>query len=170
MWDYDIASPPTLMDITVNGQRIRAVAQVTKQSYLYVFDRVTGKPVWPIEEKPVPAGDTPGEWYSPTQPIPSKPAPYDRQGVTERRCDRLHAGAARGGAGDAQGLQDGAAVHAADRGDRDAFAGRCRFRATRAPRNWQGASWDPETNMFYVPSVTNMSACRRCSPAARDRT
>src|SRR5262249_15923917 len=52
MWDYVIGSPPTLMDITVNGQRIRAIAQVTKQSYLYVFDRVTGKPVWPIEEKP----------------------------------------------------------------------------------------------------------------------
>src|ERR1019366_9499539 len=83
MWDYDIASPPNLINITVNGQPIRAVAQATKQSYLYVFDRVTGKPVWPIEEKPVPAGDTPKEWYSPTQPIPTRPAPFDRQGVSE---------------------------------------------------------------------------------------
>jgi quinoprotein glucose dehydrogenase len=82
IWDYDIASPPLLMDITVNGKPIKAVAQPTKQGYLYVFDRVTGKPVWPIPEKPVPKGSVPGEWYSPTQPIPSKPAAYARTGVT----------------------------------------------------------------------------------------
>ena len=80
------SSPPTLINITVNGKPIRAVAQPTKWSYLFVFDRVTGAPVWPIEERPVPAGDTPGEWYSPTQPFPTKPAPFDRQGVSGRRC------------------------------------------------------------------------------------
>jgi quinoprotein glucose dehydrogenase len=82
IWDYDIASIPMLVDITVNGKSIRAVAEPTKQGFLYVFDRVTGKPVWPIPEKGVPKGDVPGEWYAPTQPIPSKPAAYARTGVT----------------------------------------------------------------------------------------
>ena len=81
IWDYDLASPPTLINITVNGKPIRAVAQVTKWGFLFVFDRVNGQPVWPIEERPVEAGTVPGEWYSPTQPFPTKPAPYDRQGV-----------------------------------------------------------------------------------------
>ena len=61
---------------------VKALAQPTKQSFLYVFDRTNGKPIWPIDETPVPKGDVPGEWYSPTQPIPSKPPAYDNQGVT----------------------------------------------------------------------------------------
>ncbi len=83
VWDYDMSSPPLLMDITVNGKPVKAVAEPTKQGMLYVFDRITGKPVWPIPEKRVPAGDVPGEWYAPTQPMPSRPAPYARTGVSE---------------------------------------------------------------------------------------
>jgi quinoprotein glucose dehydrogenase len=71
-----------LADINVNGKNIKAVAQPTKQGILYVFDRVTGEPVWPIEETPVEKGNVPGEWYAPTQPIPSKPPAYSRNGVT----------------------------------------------------------------------------------------
>ena len=82
LWDMDISSAPMLADINVNGQAIKAVAQPTKQGILYVFDRVTGKPVWPIEERPVEKGDVPGEWYSPTQPFPTKPPAYSRNGVT----------------------------------------------------------------------------------------
>jgi len=82
LWDYDLASAPVLADITVNGRRIKAVAQVSKQGFTYVFDRVTGDPVWPIEERPVPKGDAPDEWYSPTQPFPTKPPAYLQQGVT----------------------------------------------------------------------------------------
>ena len=82
IWDFDIPCAPILADITVNGRAIKAVAQPTKQSWFYVFDRVTGQPVWPIEERPVAKGDVPGEWYSPTQPFPTKPAAYDRQGVS----------------------------------------------------------------------------------------
>jgi len=81
LWDMDIPCAPILTDITVNGKTVKAVAQPTKQSFLYVFDRQTGKPIWPIEEKPVPQGDVPGEWYSPTQPIPTKPPAYGHQGV-----------------------------------------------------------------------------------------
>jgi quinoprotein glucose dehydrogenase len=79
IWDYDLSSPPLLADINVDGKTIKAVALPTKESWIYVFDRVTGKPVWPIEEKPVAQGDVPGEWYSPTQPTPTKPPAYSRQ-------------------------------------------------------------------------------------------
>jgi len=82
MWDYDLSSAPILADITVNGRAIKAVALPSKEAFLYVFDRVTGQPVWPIEERPVPKGDVPGEWYSPTQPFPTKPPAYARQAIT----------------------------------------------------------------------------------------
>ena len=82
VWDYDMSSAPLLMDITVNGKPIKAVAEPTKQGMLYVFDRITGKPVWPIPERKVEKGTAPGEWYSPTQPIPTRPKPYARTGVS----------------------------------------------------------------------------------------
>ena len=82
IWDWDVASPPLLADVTVDGKKIKAVAQPTKHGFLYVFDRATGKPVWPIEERPVPQTDVPGEKTSPTQPFPTRPAAYDRQGVS----------------------------------------------------------------------------------------
>ena len=80
IWDWDIATAPLLIDITVDGKKIKAVAQNTKQSFTYVFDRVTGKPVWPIVEKPVPQSDVPGEKTAATQPFPTKPPAFDRQG------------------------------------------------------------------------------------------
>jgi quinoprotein glucose dehydrogenase len=83
LWDMDISSAPILADINVDGRAIKAVAQPTKQGFLYVFDRITGKPVWPIEEKPVEKGSVPGEWYAPTQPFPSKPPIYSRNGVSK---------------------------------------------------------------------------------------
>jgi quinoprotein glucose dehydrogenase len=83
MWDYDLSSAPLLADINVNGKAIKAVAVPSKEAFLYVFDRVTGQPVWPIEERPVPKGDVPGEWYSPTQPFPTKPPAYARQSINE---------------------------------------------------------------------------------------
>ena len=79
LWDYDFPTAANLVDITVDGREIKALAQTSKQAFTYVLDRVTGEPVWPIEERPVPAGDVPGEWYSPTQPFPTKPAPFDLQ-------------------------------------------------------------------------------------------
>ena len=82
VWDYDLPAAPTLVDITVGGRPIRAVAQVTKQGFVYVFDRVTGEPVWPIEERPVPSSMMPGEQLSPTQPFPTKPPPFERQGLS----------------------------------------------------------------------------------------
>ena len=86
IWDWDIPCAPILVDFNLNGRVVKAVAQPTKQSILYVFDRATGQPIWPIEEKPVPKGDVPGEKYSPTQPMPSKPPAYGR---TDTSIDEL---------------------------------------------------------------------------------
>ena len=82
VWDYDLPAAPILGDITVNGRRIKAVVQLTKQGFAFVFDRVTGRPVWPIEERAVPQSKVPGEKTSPTQPFPTKPPPFARQGVS----------------------------------------------------------------------------------------
>ncbi len=81
IWNYDISSPPLLVDVTVDGKPIKAVAVPTKQAWLYVFDRVTGKPIWPMPEQSVPQSDVPGEKTSKTQPFPTRPAPYARQFV-----------------------------------------------------------------------------------------
>jgi quinoprotein glucose dehydrogenase len=82
LWDRDVPCSAILCDVPVNGKTVRMVAQPTKQALLYVFNRETGEPVWPIPELPVPKGSVPGEWYSPTQPFPSKPPAYDLQGLT----------------------------------------------------------------------------------------
>src|SRR3984893_1022153 len=156
MWDYDTASPPTLMNMTVDGRPLRALAHTTKQSFLYVFDRVTGKPIWPIEEKPVPSGDTPGEWYSPTQPMPSKPAPYDRQGVSESDLidftPELKAEAVELTKAYRMGpvFTPPTVANATVRGT-------LQLPGNQGSALWQGAAFDPETGMLYVPSVTNMS-------------
>jgi quinoprotein glucose dehydrogenase len=83
IWDFDPPTAPILADITADGKPVKAVIQLTKQGFAFVLDRATGKPVWPIEERPVPKGDVPGEWYSPTQPFPTKPVALVPQGVTE---------------------------------------------------------------------------------------
>jgi quinoprotein glucose dehydrogenase len=83
IWDYDLSSAPLLADITVDGRAVKAVALPTKEGYLYVFDRLTGQPVWQMPERPVPQTDVPGEKTSPTQPIPTRPPAYSRTGVAE---------------------------------------------------------------------------------------
>ncbi len=99
IWDHDIPCAPILVDIRRDGKIIKAVAQPSKQAFMYVFDRVTGQPLWPIEERPVPKGDVPGEYYAPTQPFPlngrGQPFNYDSPGIRRRRSDRLHARASR---------------------------------------------------------------------------
>jgi quinoprotein glucose dehydrogenase len=83
IWDYDIASAPNLFDLEIDGRQVKGVAQVSKTAFTYVLDRATGEPVWPIEERPVPQSTVPGEKLSPTQPFPTKPPPFDRQGISE---------------------------------------------------------------------------------------
>src|SRR5215210_6073733 len=83
IWDYDTPMSPNVLDVTVNGRRRKAIAQTTKQGWVYTFDRETGEPIWPMPETPVLQSDVPGEQTSKTQPIPSKPAPYSQQGLVE---------------------------------------------------------------------------------------
>ena len=115
IWDHDIPCAPILLDVTVDGRPVKAVAQPTKQAFLYVFDRVTGEPLWPIEERPVPQGDVPGEYYSLTQPFPTKPPAYERQGVTEDDLIDFTPALKREAARGCVLAQDGTAVHAAGR-------------------------------------------------------
>src|SRR4029077_11770026 len=83
IWDYDARAAPNLMDVTVDGRRVKAVAQVTKQGHIFAFDRVTGAPLWPIEDRAVPEHTVPGEKPAATQPFPPRPAPVEIQGVRD---------------------------------------------------------------------------------------
>ena len=154
IWDYDMSSPPLLVDITVDGKPIKAVAVPSKQAFLYVFDRVTGKPIWPIVEKPVPQSDVPGEKTSKTQPFPTKPAPYARQRHHHGRLidftPELHAKAVE----IIKKLQDGSDVHAR-RGQqgRRALSPRSTSATLGGGTNWPGAGFNPETHMVFAPAA-----------------
>lgn len=149
LWDYDFPAAPNLLDITVNGRRIKAVAQVSKQGFVYVFDRVTGQPVWPIEERPVPSSNAPGEKTHPTQPFPTIPPPFDKQGLTDDNVvdftPELRA----------QALD---VLKQFDRGP--LFTPPTERGSVQMPGNvggsdWGGAGVDPETGFLYVPSLTS---------------
>jgi quinoprotein glucose dehydrogenase len=156
LWDMDISSAPILADIKVDGQLIKAVAQPSKQGFLYVFDRVTGKPVWPIEEKPVEKGSVPGEWYSPTQPFPTKPPIYSRNGVTK---DMLidYTPALHG-----QALQViskykiGPVYTPPVASELPGPLATLTTGTASGGTNWPGASYDPETHILYA------YACNAC--------
>ena len=158
IWDQDIPCAPILMDINVDGRLIKAVAQPTKQAFLYVFDRETGEPVWPIVEEPVPGGDVPGEWYSPTQPIPTRPPAYDRQGVTEEDLidytPELRARALE----IASWYQMGPVFTPPVVSDIEGPLGVLMAPSTGGGTNWPGGSYDPETNMLYVSSNSSVGS------------
>src|SRR5215471_5292767 len=151
IWDYDLSSAPLLADINVNGKAIKAVALPTKEAFLYVFDRVTGQPVWPIEERPVPQGDVPGEWYSPTQPFPTKPPPYERTGVAEDDLidftPELHAEAIELAKKYKMGPMFTPPVVSKVEGPLALLT------RALAGTNWKGGSYDPETHIAYVYST-----------------
>ena len=155
MWDYDIPAAPILLDITVNGKKIKALAQVNKSAFIFVFDRTNGQPVWPIEERPAPQGDVPGEWYSPTQPYPTKPAAFDRQGVTENDLadytPEIKAAALKAAAQ----YKLGPIYTPPILRDANGKLGTLQLPGAGGGANWMGASVDPETGMIYIPSVTS---------------
>ena len=155
VWDYDFASSAVLVDVTVDGRPVKAVAQPSKQAFVYVFDRATGEPVWPIEERPVPGSDVPGERLSPTQPFPTKPPPFELQGVTiddlidftpELRREALE-------------ILDqyvwGPMFTAPIVLDPSPGAkkGTIFSPGTAGGASWSGAGFDPETGLLYVPSA-----------------
>jgi quinoprotein glucose dehydrogenase len=156
IWDYDTPAPPVLLDITAGGKRIAAVAQVTKQGHTYVFDRITGKPVWPIIERAVPQSDVPGEVTSRTQPIPTLPQPFERQGVTEDSLNNMtpeiFAEAKKIAARYRMGpLFTPPSVVTESNG------GTLQVPGSQGGANWQGAVADPESGILYVPSTSTIS-------------
>ena len=162
----DIATAPILDDITVDGKPIKAVAIMGKQAMVYVFDRATGQPVWPIEERPVPQGDVPGEKYSPTQPFPDQAAAVRSSGRHDRQPDRLHARAARGSGQAAVAVQARADLHAAA-GEQGRGARLPAFRSSGGT-NWPGGSFDPETHVAYVPSFTSLVPVGLLPPPSKE--
>jgi quinoprotein glucose dehydrogenase len=154
IWDMDIPCAPILANITVNGRTVKAVAQPTKQAFLYVFNRETGEPIWPIEERPVAKGDVPGEWYSPTQPFPTKPPAYDRQGVsTDDLIDFTPALRAE-------------ALKLVERYKigpiftppvLSTLTGPLATLTSGFATNWPGGSYDPETHIAYIYSQSGAS-------------
>ena len=165
LWDYDPPAAPTLVDITVDGRPIRAVAQVTKHGFVFVFDRVTGEPVWPIEERPVPSSDVPGERASPTQPFPTKPPPFDRQGLTiddlidftpELRQEAIEI---------VQQYRYGPLFTPPSLPGQGANALKGTMGLT-AGANWTGAAVDPDTGILYVSSAAGVGIVGLAVPAS----
>jgi quinoprotein glucose dehydrogenase len=158
IWDMDIPCAPILADITINGQTIKAVAQPTKQAFLYVFDRVTGKPIWPIVERPVEQSTVPGEKTSATQPIPTKPAAYDRQGSSiddlidftpELRAEALKI---------AVRYKMGPVFTPPVVSKIEGPLGTLATAISNGGTNWPGGSYDPETHILYVFSQSVMGS------------
>ncbi|HYB94677.1 MAG TPA: PQQ-binding-like beta-propeller repeat protein [Vicinamibacterales bacterium] len=149
IWDYDFPAAPILVDINVDGRTIKALAQVSKQGFTYVLDRRTGAPVWPIEERPVPPSTVPGERAHPTQPFPTKPPAYERQGVTEADLidftPELKAAA----------LEVFKQFETGPLFTPPSEKGTIVNPGWAGGANWAGAAFDPETATLYVPSMTS---------------
>ncbi len=156
VWDWDLPCAPILVDITVDGREIKAIAQPSKQTWLYVFDRVTGEPVWPIEERPVEASDVPGELLALTQPYPTKPPAYDRQGVSiDDLIDftpELRAEAER----IAANYRTGPIFTPPTASVPEGPWGTLMLPSQAGGTNWPGASLDPETGIIYLYSYTQV--------------
>jgi quinoprotein glucose dehydrogenase len=157
LWDMDISSAPILADIVVDGRVVKAVAQPSKQGFLYVFDRVTGKPVWPIEEKQVEVGTVPDEWYSPTQPIPSKPPAYSRNGVLESDLVDFTPEINARAKAIASKYHLGPVFTPPSESKVDGPLGTLTVGTASGGTNWPGGSYDPETHIVYA------FACNACA-------
>jgi quinoprotein glucose dehydrogenase len=155
IWDWDIPSPPIVTNLP-NGRQV--VMSVTKQSWVYTFDRLTGEPIWPIVERPVPAGDVPGEWYSPTQPFPTRPAAFDRQGFTEADIidwtPEIRALALES----IEGFRLSPSIYSppSQTDASDGTRGLLSLPSSTGGSNWESSALDPETGILYVPSRTQL--------------
>ena len=156
LWDFDISSAPILADINVNGRSVRAVAQPTKQGILYVFDRVTGHPVWPFEERPVPKGDVPGEWYSPTQPFPTQPPAYSRNGISSSDLIDFTPDLRAQAEQVVSKFKIGPIFTPPALSKLPAPLATLTVGTAAGGTNWPGGSYDPETHIVYV------QACNAC--------
>jgi quinoprotein glucose dehydrogenase len=171
IWDYDLPPHPILVDITVGGRPVRAVVQLSKQAFAYVFDRVTGAPVWPIEERPVPASDVPGELAFPTQPFPTRPPPFDVQGITtsdlidftpELRAKAIEA---------IKPFRTGPLYTPGSLGQAPAGTrGTIIVPGFGGGANWESGAADPETGFVYVGSSTGPSVIALTPPQPNTQT
>jgi quinoprotein glucose dehydrogenase len=160
IWDYDPPSAPVLVDLRIGGRTINAVAQVSKQGFTYVFDRRTGQPVWPIDERPVPQSAVAGERTAPTQPFPQRPPPFERQGLTEDDLIDF-----------TPDLRAQARTEIARFDTRPLFTPPSERGAVALPgwvggANWGGAAVDPESGTLFVPSITLASVLQLTKPDA----
>ena len=154
LWDYDLPTAPILADITVDGRPIKAVVQLTKHGFAFVFDRVTGKPVWPIEERPVPQSTVPGEKTSPTQPFPVKPPPFARQGLTvDDLIDFTPQLRTEAKAIMDQYVTGPMFTPPPVLGAPGGKKGLLQMPGWVGGADWGGGAFDPETGILYVPSV-----------------
>jgi len=158
IWDWDIPCAPILLDLTMNGKVVKAVAQPTKQSWVFLFDRVTGQPLWPIEERPVPQSDVPLEKTSPTQPFPTKPPAFDRQGVSiddlidftpELRAEAVKL---------VSKYKLGPLYTPAIVSQADGPLGTLVMPSNNGGPNWPGGAVDPQTGILYIYSFTQVTA------------
>jgi len=156
IWDFDLTAAPILADITVEGRPVKSVALPTKQGILYMFDRVTGKPIFPFEDRAVEQGDVPGEWYAPTQPIPTKPVAYARNGVTLNDLIDFTPALKEAGAAAASRFKLGPIFTPPVLSKADGHIATFSSGPTNGGSNWPGGSYDPETHMAYL-SATNAS-------------
>ncbi|MFN8580423.1 MAG: PQQ-binding-like beta-propeller repeat protein [Gemmatimonadaceae bacterium] len=155
IWDWDNPTAPILADVRVDGKPREVVVQLTKQAFAYVFDRVTGAPVWPIEERPVPASEIAAEHVSPTQPFPTRPAAYDRQGVTVNDLiDFTPALRARAHEVIKPYRLGPIFTPSSLLNAPDGTRGTLSLPGTLGGTNWEHAAYDPESGMLFVPSHT----------------
>jgi quinoprotein glucose dehydrogenase len=154
LWDYDIPCAPILCDIPVGGRTVKALAQPSKQSFLYVLDRQTGAPIWPIQEKPAPRGDIPGEWYSPTQPVPSKPPAFDLQGVSEADLIDFTPALRAEALALIKNYKIGPLFTPPSLWSADGTWGTLTAPSATGGANWPGGAYDPESHIVYVYSKT----------------
>ncbi len=158
IWDWDNPTSPILLDVNVGGRPVKAVVQLTKQAFAYAFDRATGEPLWPMEDRPVPTSDVPFEWTAPTQPFPTKPAAYDRQGVSEDDLVDFTPAIKAAALEAVKDLRMGpmftppSLINAPD-GTRGTLV----LPHYGGGANWEGGAADPETGMLYVASQTSLT-------------
>jgi quinoprotein glucose dehydrogenase len=158
IWDMDIPCAPMLVDITVNGRTVKAVAQPTKQAFLYVFDRITGKPIWPFEERPVEQSTVPGEKTSPTQPFPTKPPAYDLQGFSVDDVLNFTPELKAEGLKVVSKYHLGPVFTPAVVSKAEGPYATLAMATAGGGTNWAGGSYDPETHIAYIPSQRSPTA------------
>ena len=170
LWDYDPPAAPNVLDVVVEGRPVKALAQVTKQAFVFAFDRETGEPIWPIEDRPVPASDVPGEVAAATQPFPTRPAPFDLQGITvddlidftpelRAEAEEIVSRFVWGPMFTPPSVRDDAP---------GGTLGTILMPGWVGGANWGGAAVDAETGILYVPSVTSPNVTALVPPPEPD--